>query len=280
MLHNEFENIDGKKIAYVRCNDWDEEIILFFHGFTGSKEYFPDLNEVNDCIVSFDRPGVGDSDVVEFYSMEKYIENVHEILHKHDVTSVKLIGHSAGGYYAQLFCELYPDMVKSLSLVSSMIPLNSPKTKKIVNGQWKFISFLSLKAKAFSRFYFKQMAKNIMRNYDKQLEDNMKTISNIERTFMENNSEMIKNSVMNAVANNGTGVYYDAFALCQPRKDLKIAKNIPVYVWHGTEDNTIPLSFVEYIKAEYSVKQVNVLENVGHMLYLPYWKQIIEEMSL
>lgn len=35
------------------------------------------------------------------------------------------MGHSAGGYYAQLYAELYPSKIKSLSLLSSMIPLNT-----------------------------------------------------------------------------------------------------------------------------------------------------------
>ncbi len=90
---------------------------------------------------------------------------------------------------------------------------------------------------------------------------------------------ILKNSVINAVANNGLGVYYDAFALCQPRKDLKIVKDIPVYVWHGTEDTTLPISIVDYLKTEYSVKKITIMEHVGHMLYLPYWKKIIEEIS-
>lgn len=275
---NELECINGRNVSFVRCNDWDDEVILFFHVFTGSKGYFPEIDDFNGCIISFDRPGVGGSDILEFYSMEDFLEDIIGILKRHDVSSCKLIGHSAGGYYAQVFCNLYPDMVKSLSLVSSVVPLNSPKTKKILNAQWKFISFLSLKFKRFSKFYFKKMANGIIKDYDKQLEDNLKTVSKIEREFMEDNHELIKNSVLNAVKNDGLGVYYDAFALCQPREDLTINEEIPVYIWHGTSDDTTPVSFAEYLKKEYSVKQEHIIPNVGHMLYLPYWKQIIEEI--
>ena len=161
MVNNEIVNIDGKQLAYVRLNEWSDEVILFFHGFTGSKEYFPAIQERNKCILSFDRPGVGESSVVEYYSMENFLANIYEVLKSHNVTSVKVVGHSAGGYYAQLLAQMYPEVVKSLSLISSMVPLNCQKTKKIVNGQWKFISFLSLRAKKVSKFYFNQMAKSI-----------------------------------------------------------------------------------------------------------------------
>ena len=89
---------------------------------------------------------------------------------------------------------------------------------------------------------------------------------------------MIKKSILNAVANEGLGVCYDAYALCQKREEVKISSNIPVYIWHGTEDTTIPVSFVEYFESEYAVKRVHTIEQVGHMLYLPYWNEIIEEI--
>ena len=47
MSNNEVVNIDGKQLAYVRFNEWSDEVILFFHGFTGSKEYFPRMQEKN-----------------------------------------------------------------------------------------------------------------------------------------------------------------------------------------------------------------------------------------
>lgn len=277
MIYTEYEQLDGKKIAYIRTGEWKENIIVFFHGFTGSKEYFPDGN-ANATIVSFDRPGIGESDISEYYLMETYLKNIYDILRKHQVSSVNVIGHSAGGYYAQMFTSLYPEFVKTLSLVSSMIPLNCPKTKNLINGQWKFINLLSLKAKKISKFYFKMMAQSINKDYDKQLEANLKTLPEIEKKFMEDNPEMIRNAIINAVRNQGLGVCFDAYALCQKRNELSISKDIPVFVWHGQRDTTLPLSFVDYFVKEYSVKQVHKIDNAGHMLYLPYWDEILSEI--
>ena len=209
--------------------------------------------------------------------MEDFLMNVHSLLMSHHVSSVRVIGHSAGGYYAQVFAQMYPDDVKSLSLVSSMIALNCPMTKGLVKGQWKFITLLSLRFKRLSRFYFKKMASGITKGYERHLASNMKTLLPFEKQFIEENHDMIKKAVLNAVANDGAGVCHDAHALCQKREGLSISKDIPVYVWHGAEDTTTPLSFIEYFKSEYCVKEVHIIENAGHMLYLPYWKEIIEE---
>ncbi|MCR4782142.1 MAG: alpha/beta hydrolase [Lachnospiraceae bacterium] len=278
MFYKETETIDGKQLSYVRFNEWKEDIILFFHGFTGSKEYFPGIENDNVCLLSFDRPGVGDSDVVPYYTMESFLQNVYDVLKKHGVSSVKLIGHSAGGYYAQVFARMFPDIVKALSLLGSMIPLNCPDTKCIVKGQWKFITKLSLRFKGFSKFYFKQMAKSITGNYENQLAANMKTLPDTEKKFMEENPVMIKNAVINAVANDGLGVCYDAYALCQKREKITISEDIPVYIWYGKEDTTIPASFIDYLKSVYMVKNTHMIDDVGHMLYLSYWEDIIREL--
>ena len=279
MIYKEIESIDGAQLSYIRVNDWKEEVILFFHGFTGSKEYFPQIDNESICILSFDRPGVGESSVVPYYSMESFLQNVHSVLEKHQVTSVKLIGHSAGGYYAQVFAQMFPEAVKSVSLVSSMIPLNCPDTKDIVRGQWKFISLLSLRFRGFSRFYFKKMAGGIKNGYEKQLASNMKTLPKSEKKFMEENPELIKNAVINAVANDGLGVCYDAYALCQKRDKVRIPSDIPVYIWYGKEDTTIPMSFVEYLKSAYFIKDTHIIRKVAHMLYLIYWEEIIQEIA-
>ena len=278
MLYNEYTKIGDKQLAYIRQNEWNNDVILFFHGFTGSKGYFPELDNTESCIISFDRPGVGESSVVEYYSMEDFLKNVYAVLKSNEVTTVRLIGHSAGGYYAQVFAQMFPEIVGSLTLVSSMIPINCPKTKKTINSFWKFISFLSLKAKGFSRSYFRKMSKSIQKGYDKQLAENMKTISDIERKFMEENPELIKSSTLNAVANDGAGVCYDAYALCQKREKVDISENIPIYIWQGTADDMVPVSFLDYYKAEYKIKEIHMIENVGHMLYLPYWFDIIKEV--
>ena len=81
---------------------------------------------------------------------------------------------------------------------------------------------------------------------------------------MEENPELIKSSTLNAVANDGAGVCYDAYALCQKREKVDISENIPIYIWQGTADDMVRVSFLDYYKAEYKIKEIHMIENVGH----------------
>ena len=96
---------------------------------------------------------------------------------------------------------------------------------------------------------------------------------------MEENPRLIKNAVLNAVANDGLGVCHDAYALCQKRGKVEIPASIPVYVWHGTEDDTVSPSVVEYFEAVYPVEETHMVDGLGHMLYLVNWGRIIRETA-
>lgn len=78
--------------------------------------------------------------------------------------------------------------------------------------------FLSTRLKGFAKFYFKQMAKSIINDYDKQLAENMRKLPEIEKQFMEQNKEFVKNAIIKAVANDGLGVCFEAFALAKREK--------------------------------------------------------------
>lgn len=140
-------------------------------------------------------------------------------------------------------------------------------------------SFLTLKCKALSKFYFKRMAKAIANHYDKQLQHNLATLSETERQLIKENHDVIKSAVLNAVANDGLGIYYDAYALCQKRDELKIPNHIPVYLWHGTKDETVPLSYVDYFESHYPVTKRHILDDLGHMLYLVHRQEIVRELG-
>ena len=105
----------------------------------------------------------------------------------------------------------------------------------------------------------------------------MKKLPEPERKFMEDNPELIKKVILNAVKNNGLGICHDAHAMCIKRESLDIPESIPVYVWHGAADNDVPFSVTEYYKAAYNVRELHRVEGLGHMLYLLHWGDIVSE---
>lgn len=44
------------------------------------------------------------------------------------------------------------------------------------------------------------------------------------------------------------------------------------------DDKTILINFVDYFENNYNIKKAHKIDNIGHMLYLPYWDEIICEI--
>ena len=78
-------------------------------------------------VIAYDRRGCGRSvDVTAQYTFEQSALDVVEILDDHHVERAHVIGHSFGGALGLKVAELYPDRVRSITLVGA--PLNYPQT--------------------------------------------------------------------------------------------------------------------------------------------------------
>ena len=136
MVHHETTHINGKALTFTRYGEWTSVCCLFFHGFLASSDFLPpDADKEGFCVVSFDRPGIGMSDTIGRYSMENFFEMIIKVLKEHGVKRVHVFGHSAGGFYAQVFAEKYPLMTRSLTLLSSLMPLNCPETEHLMTKE-------------------------------------------------------------------------------------------------------------------------------------------------
>ena len=225
--------------------------------------------------------------------MEDFFACVNEVLDLHGVKKLHLIGHSAGGYYAQVYAQNYPDsttlLVDTYDTIQSGVPnairiakeVLEPMGKRLkgvrIDSQIKRNNFLTLHMKAISKFFFKKAAEGMTSNFDSQFKEMMKTISEKERECIGKNYDMVKNAIIDAVKNDGVGIYYDAYALCKKRDNVCISKSIPIYIWNGSKDNTTPVTYAEYLAKKYSATRTHIIDGVGHMMYLMYWKDIVFE---
>jgi pimeloyl-ACP methyl ester carboxylesterase len=96
--------------------------IVLIHGFPENadlwKEIWPALSQRFTVIVP-DLPGVGDSTFVPGMSMEDMAESVRTCLDAENIQQAVVVGHSMGGYTALAMADLYPGLIKGLSLVHS-----------------------------------------------------------------------------------------------------------------------------------------------------------------
>ncbi len=111
---------DGKVIVYL--HGWGQNIAMM-------EPIAKPMRETHRTII-LDLPGFGSSDEPqEVWSLNDYVEMLHEFLKSLKIKNVNLIGHSFGGKISLLYASIYP--VERLILLASpyKIKISKPSLK-------------------------------------------------------------------------------------------------------------------------------------------------------
>lgn len=274
---NEFESydIDGRKLAYVRYGQWAPTVALFFHGFWGAGQYLPKDAGRDICVISFDRPGIGRSDLIGRYHMEDFFERINKVLKAHGVTSVHVFGHSAGGYYAQVYAMLNPEFTKTLTLLSSLPPMNSRKFDHLVSRSMKNRRFLTNWCKPITMMYFYTTAKASRENSAQIARTYIERMSPAEQVFMSENFDMYTSVIEASGANKGKGAFLDACSMYDRREEVNVT--VPTFVWNGTADNPTTPEIGRFLADSFNARAFHLVEGGTHHQYLIHWHEAVSE---
>lgn len=113
-------HVAGVELAYTRSGSG--EPVMLITGLSGrGREWGPQVDlfaESFDVIVP-DHPGSGDSSQPDEFTLSHHTEAMAELLRNLEVGPTHIVGSSTGGAIAQLLALDHPDVVRSISLVSS-----------------------------------------------------------------------------------------------------------------------------------------------------------------
>jgi pimeloyl-ACP methyl ester carboxylesterase len=118
---------DGRRVGYRIRGDRTSLPIVYFHGQPGSRleaELLPDdrIQAAGVCMVSFDRPGMGLSDLIPARDMTLDVQDAVHLADHLGIRRFAVIGVSAGGPPALAISATHPDRVIRTVLCSASGP--------------------------------------------------------------------------------------------------------------------------------------------------------------
>ena len=126
------QNLSFGKVVYLTNNKNDKEnIIVMLHGFGADKDtwvrFARNLRDDYHLIIP-DLPGDGEStqDLFLNYGIQDQATRLHEFLGNINAKKVHIVASSMGGAVALRFTFMYPDTVKSLTLIDSYGAIKTP----------------------------------------------------------------------------------------------------------------------------------------------------------
>lgn len=123
-----------KNIDIYYTDQGKGKTIFLLHGFLEDHFMWNDLQALLSKryrVIAIDLMGHGRSECMGYiHTMEDQADMLFALISKLRLRKVALIGHSMGGYIALAFAELYPEYVRSLTLLNSSSLADSEERKK------------------------------------------------------------------------------------------------------------------------------------------------------
>ncbi len=273
---------DGRALGYAEYGDPAGKPVFFFHGMPGSRlQRCPDDSiaaALGARIITIDRPGYGLSDFQPGRRLLDWPDDVAELADALGIDQFAAIGLSAGGPHLLACAYKIPRRLASATVISGLAPLHLPGTTRDMiwssrlaagiarRAPWWLIRLLLSPVVGKAR-YTPVEASKWLPPAAPQADREVFARPDIQAMDRQDLAEAYRNGV--------DGMACDVVVLTRPWGFLVEEIDIKIYLWHGEEDTTVPLSMGKYMACRLPSCEARYCPGEGHTLMFNYWREIL-----
>jgi len=274
---------DGRQLGFAEYGDPDGKPIFFFPGGPSTRLFHhPDESIaalLGARIITIDRPGYGLSSFQPRRTLLDWPDDVCELADALMLRSFAITGISAGGPYVAACAFKNPERVISATIVSGVGPTDlEADTRKLYRKRQIAITIARNAPWLLRPLIW--LAQNPRRNPERYFERTFAESSPPDQAILsqpEIKAMLTLNWVegfrQGARGFTREGIIF-AHAWGFPLKEI----TVPVFIWHGDADASIPLSMAEHIAHAIPNSKLRVIPNEGHFLLFKYWEEILSNI--
>ena len=275
---------DGRALGFAECGDPHGRPLFFFHGFGTSRVICPPdepARQLGIRLIAVDRPGIGLSEPAPGRRLLDWPKDIRELADRLQLESFSVIGWSGGGPYALACGYALPDRVDAVAVVSSPAPLAG-------NGEADYLRRIDRNAVRAAgrapwviRLAVWHWGRPQRRDAERFFADSVAEMCPFDQEVLaapELRDRMIANSA-ELYRQGGRGMYDEALVLARPWgfdvRDIVV----PVHVWHGEDDDTVPPAMGKYLARAIPTARVRFDRRAGHQLVYRRWPEILAALG-
>lgn len=275
---------DGRRLGYAEYGAAEGRPVFYFHGFPGSRleAILADAvaSRLGIRLIAVDRPGYGRSDDLPGRRLSDWPADVAALADALELKDFGILGVSGGAPFALACAAALPERVKLLSLVCPLGPLGDPALSRQL--PWSLRSALagSQRFPGFSRWLGGRVLRLAIRYPEGVLRALLLGAPPEDRVIFRDLGifATMAQSLRESLAQKGRGVIADMAiyraAWGFPLSDL----DLPVRLWHGTADRTVPRVLVNHLAACLPHCRLRLVPDEGHFsLPLRHMDEILAE---
>lgn len=273
---------DGRRLAYRDVPAAAGVPVLFVHGLPSCRIMRPDTAltaHMGARLISFDRPGFGQSDARPGRSLTDTADDIVALLDHLGLDAVYVAAASGGGPPALSFAYRAPSRIRAVALMGAVAPIDGPGALAGITLERRVGFWLARHAPRALRWTVSRRARPnrdmsaFFARYTRHnppVDQAILARPEIRGMFLAAYAEALRQGV-------------DAFAW-----ELQLAARpwgfplsdirVPVAVWHGGRDNSIPPVMGKRIAAAIPGAQLHLLPEEGHLFFLSRWSEIFADL--
>ncbi|RJX44891.1 alpha/beta hydrolase [Halonotius aquaticus] len=255
---------NGDTIAYGEYGDPEGNPIVLFHGTPGSRllgALFDDIAATAGVrLLTFDRPGFGQSDPCPTRSITDAGRYVTTVLDDAEIETTALLAFSGGSQHAIATAATDDDRVARVDIVSGATP---PAASDATPAMQRALGMLATHTPTVLRGLFRGQAWMANRR-DPSFVVSQYRGADPDTPIDEQVAAVVKADFLEAVANSRQGVVTE-FRNTATEWEIEFsALDVPIVIWHGDNDTNVPIENAQQF-AEETNGALRVTENGDHL---------------
>ncbi|MFM2482861.1 alpha/beta fold hydrolase [Celerinatantimonas sp. YJH-8] len=276
---------DGRTLCFQEYGDPKGTPLLVCHSILGSRlEHFIHhkdwSREYGFRLIIPDRPGYGFSDPNPLLSYTQWTDDISQLLTYLKINEIAVTGYATGGIYATALAACLPQRVRHLVLICSGSSIEKEEDFKQAGPLYIMHLHLARHFPSLYRLFLAILERGLTSTPQLYCDLLARNLSDIDlKTFKK--ADVLEQYHMNVKEVNRQGVKSFSDELLRMFHPWEFnVKDItcPTTLWHGTENQYIPLSTVQRTGKAIKHSTLHLIQGQGHLMIYQQWPAILKQL--
>lgn len=279
---------DGRKLSTQAYGDPDGRPVFLLHGTPGSRlgprPRASVLHRLGIRLISFDRPGYGDSDRMAGRRVSDVAADVLAIADDYGLADrFAVVGRSGGGPHALACAALLPDRVSRAAVLVGLAPHGADGLDWFDGMAQSNVTEFTAAANGYKDIvaHTKAVANAVRADPASLLSRLQVDLPDPDRRVVADRGirSMLLETYAEALRTSAYGWVDDAMAFCSPWGFDPASVTVPVLLWHGAHDVFSPASHARWLADRIPSAAVVVQAGAAHFGALDVLPDILRWVS-
>ena len=278
---------DGRRLSTQASGDPDGRPVFLLHGTPGSRlgphPRSSVLHRLGVRLISFDRPGYGESDRLAGRRVADAAADVLTIADAYGLERFSVVGRSGGGPHALACAALLNDRVTKAAVLVGLAPHGADGLDWFDGMAQSNVTEFTAAANGYEDFaaHTKAVAEEIRANPGSLIARLSAELPDPDRRVVADHGirSMLTETYAEALRTSDYGWIDDALAFCSPWGFDPASVTVPVLLWHGDSDVFSPASHARWLADRIPSAAVVVQAGAAHFGALDVLPDILRWLS-